>query len=62
MNNLRGIEVKKVPGPCLWCGQWVESMTGTAGPSNPNDPCWASALYPDGPFGDFGCDDGPCAQ
>jgi hypothetical protein len=44
------------PGPCIWCGQWVESKREEAGSTNPFDPCWATE------DGDFGCDQSPEAN
>lgn len=48
----RGVVVAMRPGPCLWCGQWVESGREMAGATNPYDPCWQAD-------GDFGCDASP---
>ena len=39
-------------GPCLWCGEHVESGRDEAGAQDPYDPCW----HVDG---DFGCDKSP---
>ena len=43
-------------GPCLWCGQWVESRREEAGApaeSEAYDACWATE------DGDFGCNMSP---
>jgi hypothetical protein len=50
--NARGEEVPMEPGPCIWCGQWVESGREAAGCTNPFDPAW----HVDG---DYGCGDSP---
>ena len=41
-------------GPCLWCGEYVESGRDIAGSTNPLDPAWHND-------GDFGCDNSPQA-
>jgi len=35
------------PGPCIWCGDWVECGRELAGSTNPKDPAW----HVDGNFG-----------
>jgi hypothetical protein len=52
LRNARGKEVSMEAGPCLWCGQWVESNRDMAGATAPLDPCWQVD-------GDFGCDASP---
>ncbi len=47
---------KWIPGPCIWCGQYVESRRDEAGAPNETantDACWAAL------DGDFGCDESP---
>jgi hypothetical protein len=47
---------KHTPGPCLWCGEWVESKREEAGAPKKTeswDACWATDE------GDFGCDKSP---
>lgn len=50
--NARGEVVPMTPGPCLWCGRWVEIGREEAGSTNPYDPAWCED-------GDYGCDDSP---
>lgn len=53
LKNASGKLIKMEMGPCLWCGEWVESRRDEAGSTNPFDPCWATRE------GDYGCDASP---
>ena len=52
LTNARGREIPMNPGPCIWCGEWVESDRDGAGCTNPFDPAWQIN-------GDYGCDQSP---
>lgn len=51
-NTLVASTPKHAPGPCIWCGQWVEDGREISGATDPNDPAWHDD-------GDFGCEGNP---
>ncbi len=55
LRNAEGRVFPMKAGPCLWCGEWVESGRDAAGATDPYDPCWNVD-------GDFGCDRSPDAD
>jgi hypothetical protein len=50
-----GRKLRADPGPCLWCGEWVETGRRMSGATDPLDPAWQND-------GDFGCDKAPNAD
>lgn len=50
-----GRTIPMEPGPCLWCGEYVEEGRDMAGATRPFDPCWQQD-------GDFGCNASPEAS
>jgi len=41
------------PGPCIFCGEWVEDRSVESGAPEWAQPAWATE------DGDYGCDDNP---